>query len=83
MRKIILALALMAVSAGSLANTEFKKGQKLDLKDGGSVCRTLDGAIAMRDVVITDQQGGKLDMLAATRNYSCLSYSIRPLTFVK
>lgn len=83
MRNIILAMLLIAVSTGALANTEFKKGQRLNLKDGGVVCRTLDGAIATRDVVITNEQDWKLDMLEATRNYSCLSYSIRPLTFVK
>jgi hypothetical protein len=76
-----LMFALFCLSAHCSA--AFHKGEKFGLKDGGMVCRSLDGAIATRDVVITNEQGGKVDMIEATRPYSCLSYSIRPLTFVK
>lgn len=76
-------LTSIAMMASFTCNAELHKGEKLNLKDGGMLCRTLDGAIATRDVAITNEQGGKADMFEATRRFSCLSYSMRPLTFVK
>jgi len=77
----LIAIAMMALSF--TCSAAFHKGEKLPLKDGGMLCRSLDGAIATRDVAITNEQGGNVDMINATRHFSCLSYSIRPLTFVK
>lgn len=76
-----LAIALFSLSV--TCSAAFHKGEKFSLKDGGMVCRSMEGAIATRDVFITNEKGGKVDMIEATRPYSCLSYSIRPLTFVK
>lgn len=78
MRKIILAMALMAVSAGALANTEFKIGQAVDMADGGWVCRSMEKAIASR--IIGDfKQASKSDAIYQLNNGSCISDSIRPL----
>jgi hypothetical protein len=41
MRKVALALGLMAIGFGPLANSNFRKGQNVNLAGGGWVCRTL------------------------------------------
>lgn len=82
MRNIILALAMMAVSAVALANPALKKGQEVDMTDGGWVCRSMDKAIASR--VIGDfEQASKSDAIYQLNNGSCISDSIRPLKVLR
>jgi len=76
-----LGIALLSLSV--TCSAAFHKGEKFFLKDGGMVCRSIEGAVATREVFITNEHGGKVNMIEATKPYTCLNYSIRPLTFVK
>ncbi|MBV6817504.1 hypothetical protein KWG64_06065 [Rahnella sp. PD12R] len=80
--KPALALALAMLLLPQISNAaHLKVGGNAELKDGGWVCRSLDKAIASREIEETAIAGGKADV-SQLNNGSCISYSVRPFKVV-
>ncbi|MFB4339895.1 hypothetical protein RAC90_05310 [Pantoea sp. CS_6] len=78
MLKLVLALFIISLSAGAEANVALKKGQNVNITDGGWVCRSMEKAIASR-IIGPFEKAKESDAIYQLNNGSCIDYSIRPL----
>lgn len=81
MKKWLMLVIPMLMTSALVHSTELKMGSHAELKDGGWVCRTLDKAIASREIDQSKSAGDKAD-ITQLNNGSCIMYSVRPFKIV-
>jgi hypothetical protein len=81
MKTIVAFLALLTLSMTAQAS-QFNQGDKVQIKDNGWVCRTLEKAVDSR-VIAESLRDGLTPDLSGLNNGSCITYSAKPLTIVK
>jgi hypothetical protein len=71
----------VSASAGQSNLPKFKTGDLVGIKDNGFICRSMEGAIAARNIEMAREDGRGEDVQQIL-SYGCLSYSIRPIKII-
>ncbi|CAI2428184.1 Uncharacterised protein [Serratia proteamaculans] len=83
--RAMIATICLCVSVGTFAEQsnlpKFKKGDLVSIKEHGFICRSMDGAIAARNIEMAREDGRGEDVQQIL-SYGCLSYSIRPIKII-